>query len=129
MSEMTVAKFEATACAQTLAAALAPLTNLQRLEAAPSLSIYLTMWVAVEQELISLRLNGRFDEADAGQAEFTRICAEVGPRIRKQASDSVRIYSLDELVELSRPATLNDVTSIVCADILSGSLTSYGRVA
>ena len=28
-----------------------------------------------------------------------------------------------------RPATLNDVTSIVCADILAGSLGSYGRVA
>lgn len=29
----------------------------------------------------------------------------------------------------SAPATLNDVTSMVCADILSGSLGSYGRVA
>lgn len=28
-----------------------------------------------------------------------------------------------------KPITLNDVTSIVCADILSGSLGSYGRVA
>lgn len=126
---MTPSKFLSTACPQTREAALENQTNLQRLEAAPSLSIYLTMWVAVEQELISLRLNGRFDEADAGQAEFDRICAEVGPRIRKQASDSVRTYSLDELVELSKPATLNDVTSIVCADILSGSLGSYGRVA
>ena len=106
---------------------LAPPTNLQRLEAAPSLSIYLTMWVAVEQELISLRLNGRFDEADAGQAEFDRICAEVGPRVRKQATDSIRIYSLAELAEFSKPATLDDVTSIVCADILSGSLGSYGK--
>lgn len=126
---MTPYKFLSTACPQTREAALENQTNLQRLEAAPSLSIYLTMWVLVEQELNTLRLNGRFDEADAGQAEFDRICAEVGPRLRRQDYDSIRTYTLAEMAELSKPATLNDVTSIVCADILSGTLGSYGRVA
>ncbi len=124
---MTPTKFLSTACPQTLAAALDSQTNLQKLASSETLSAYLTAWCLVEQELISLRLNGRFDEADAGQAEFDRICAEVGPRVRKQATDSIRIYSLAELVEFSKPATLSDVTSIVCADILSGALGSYGK--
>ena len=123
--QLTPELFLSQSCKQTREAALDEVTSLQKLEASPDLSAYLTAWVLVEQELNTLRLNGRFDEADAGQAEFTLICAEVGPRVRKQATDSIRIYSLSELVELSKPATLNDVTCIVCADILN----SFGRVA
>lgn len=114
---MTPAKFLSTACPQTLAAAMEGKTLLQQLETAPALSAYLSVWVLVEQELNTLRLNGRFDEADAGQAEFDRITAEVGPRLRKQH------------YEAFKPLTLNDVTSIVCADILVGALGSYGKVA
>lgn len=105
MNAMTPERFLSQSCKQTREAALDEPTLLQKLETSETLSAYLTVWVLVEQELNTLRLNGRFDEADAGQAEFDRITAEVGPRLRRQDYDSIRTYSLAEMAEISKPAT------------------------
>lgn len=115
---MTPSKFLSNACPQTREAALSPQADYEaRMEA------------AVAEACAHLTDQNIADEI----AEITARRREAGYGIiysvASQHHDTDLLSQLrGELARRrSQPATLSDVTSIVCADILSGSLGSYGK--
>lgn len=75
---------------------------LAQLEAATTSAEYLPLRSRCVQALDSYVPGVGIDHDRAGQwAEFERICAKVGPAIRAREYDSIKTYSVKELVAMA----------------------------
>lgn len=113
---MTPSKFLSNACPQTREAAVG--VQIEHLKAGDTIVIADNAWGPTSYVIHDI-------EALYDGAEFVITYGTESGRWTDTVS-----FEAGEMVNAERqPATLSDVTSIVCADILSGSLGSYGKVA
>ena len=111
---MTPTKFLSTACPQTREAALG--VQIERLKAGDTIVIADNAWGPTSYVIHDI-------EALYDGAEYRVTYGTESGRW----TDAVSFEAGDTVNAERAPATLSDVTSIVCADILSGSLGSYGK--
>lgn len=118
MNAMTPELFLSQSCKQTREAALSPQADYEaRMEA------------AIAEACAHLTDQNIADEIADISARRREVGYGIIYSVASQHHDTDLLYQLrGELARRqSQPATLNDVTSIVCADVLSGALGSYGK--
>ena len=91
---------------------------LATLEAATTYTDYMLAYVAAEQRANSEDLMGRFEERDRIWARVKAAQAAIRPLLRAEYN-AIRVYSSEEIRAFNQPATLDDVTALVCGRILS----------